>query len=226
MSTGAERSPHEDLWDAIDPIYQQILVHPFIEGLADGTLPEVAFRRYLMQDSLFLDDYARALTLAAARAPDTETLRMFAGHASEAIDAEREMQERLLSELGVSPSDVATTPRSPTTLGYGAYLIKSATLLDRHAALAAILPCYWIYWEVGSRLAERGSPDPRYRQWMATYADPGFEHAVAGCISAANAALEEGSAGERAEAREHALIAARFEWMFWDSAYRGEGWPV
>lgn len=226
MNTGAERSPHDDLWDAIDPIFQQILVHPFISALSDGTLPEKTFRSYLMQDSLFLDDYARALTLAAARAPDTETLRMFAGHASEAIDAEREMQERLLTDLGVSAADVAATPRSPTTLGYGAYLIKSASLLDRHAGLAAILPCYWIYWEVGTRLAERGSPDPRYQEWMATYADPGFEQAVTGCISAADAALEEGSTGELAEAQEHALIAARFEWMFWDAAYRGEAWPV
>jgi thiaminase/transcriptional activator TenA len=226
MSKDAERSPHDDLWDAIDPVYQQILEHPFISELSDGTLPEEAFRRYLVQDSLFLDDYARALALAAARAPDTDTLRMFASHASEAIDAEREMQERLLAELGVSGGEVVATPRSPTTLGYGAYLIKSAILLDRHAALAAILPCYWIYWEVGLRLAERGSPDPRYQQWMETYTDPGFEQAVSGCIAAANAALDEGSLGEIEEAQRHALIAARFEWMFWDAAYRAEAWPV
>ena len=54
MNTGAERSPHDDLWDAIDPIFQQILVHPFISALSDGTLPEKTFRSYLMQDSLFL----------------------------------------------------------------------------------------------------------------------------------------------------------------------------
>lgn len=219
-------APSERLWEAMEPIFRRILEHPFIAGLADGTLPEEAFRRYLVQDSLFLDDYARALTLAAARAPDTETLRMFAGHASEAIDAEREMQEGLLTDLGVGQDDVAATRRSPTTLGYGAYLIKSATLLDRHAALAAILPCYWIYWEVGSALAERGSPDPRYQQWMATYADPGFEEAVTGCIAASDAALAEGSEAEHSEAREHALTAARYEWMFWDAAHRGEDWPV
>ena len=225
MSTG-ERLPHDDLWDAIDPVYQRILEHPFIERLADGTLPEAAFRHYLVQDSLFLDDYARSLALAAARAPDTATLRMFAGHASEAIDAERQMQDRLLSELGVGAEQMAATPRSPTTLGYGAYLVKSAALLDRHVALAAILPCYWIYWEVGTRLGERGSPNPRYREWMATYTDPGFEHAVAGCIAATDAALEEGSTGALHEAQQHAVTAARFEWMFWDAAYRGETWPV
>jgi thiaminase/transcriptional activator TenA len=216
----------EAIWRAILPVHQAILRHPFVTGLTDGTLPPEAFARYVVQDAVYLRDYARALALCGARAADVDGLRMFCRHAAEAIDVERELHGRLLGELGIDSAVVATAEASPTCLGYTSFLLQACTVRERHEAVAAILPCYWIYWEVGRELVAAGSPDPRYRTWIETYAGEEFAEAVRGAIAATDAVTAGLTPDGMASAMRHALTAARYEWMFWDSAYRGEVWPV
>jgi thiaminase/transcriptional activator TenA len=153
-------------------------------------------------------------------------LRMFCRHAAEAIDVERELHGRLLGELGIDPDEAAAAEPSPTCLGYTSFLLQACTVRERHEAVAAILPCYWIYWEVGRELVKAGSPDPRYRTWIDTYAGEEFAEAVRGAIAATDAVTDAlGPAGLKS-AVAHALTAARYEWMFWDAAHRGEVWPI
>jgi len=219
-------TPRDETWARLAPIHAEILAHPFLTGLADGSLPRPTFIRYLLQDGLFLAEYARALAHCGARAADVATLTMFCGHASEAIAAERELHERLLASLEIDPSIAEDTPASPTCTAYTSFLLRSVAFGERHEALGAILPCYWIYWEVGRELVRRGSPDPVYEEWIRTYADPGFQTAVEGCLDAYGAALAGLPAPARESALAHAVTAARYEWMFWDSAFRGEEWPI
>src|SRR5215470_9945140 len=91
------------LWDSISDIYGAILAHPFLTGLADGTLPAESFAFYVIQDALYLRDYARALTAVASRAPTATAMRMFAGHAAEANAAELELHGALAAELRIPP---------------------------------------------------------------------------------------------------------------------------
>ena len=219
-------TPHEELWGHLAPIHARILAHPFVTGLTGGTLDRAPFARYIVQDELFLAEYARALALCAARAADLPTLTMFCNDATGAIGAEREMHARLLDELGVGRGALDATDPTPTCAAYTDFLLRAAALGERHEAIAAILPCYWIYWEVGRELARRGSRDPLYADWIATYADPAFGAAVEGCRAAFDAAMTGASADARAAATAHAVRAARYEWMFWDAAYRDERWPV
>jgi thiaminase/transcriptional activator TenA len=216
----------EAIWQEIRPVHEAILRHPFVRGLTDGTLPQDAFARYVVQDALYLRDYARALALCGARASDTDGLRMFCRHAAEAVDVERDLHERLLAALGVDPEAAAATEPSPTCLAYTSFLLQACTVRERHEAVAAVLPCYWIYWEVGKALLAAGSPDPRYQEWIATYGGEEFAGAVRGAIAAADAATARLAPEDLASARRHALVSARYEWMFWDSAHRGERWPV
>lgn len=218
--------PSEHLWRAMAPIHERILAHPFLTGLTDGTLPPEAFSRYVIQDALYLRDYARALALCGARAGDTPTLRMFCLHAAEAIDAERDLHARLMAELGIDPAAAAAAVPSPTCRAYTSFLLAACALEDRHVAVAAVLPCYWIYREVGRALARAGSPDPRYRAWIATYAGDEFDDAARGAIAACDDALAGAGPAALAAATGAAVICARYEWMFWDAAWRGEDWPV
>ena len=211
---------------AILPIQERVLEHPFVTGLTDGTLPDAAFRRYVVQDALFLADYARALALCAARAPEAADLHMFCSHATEAIDVERALHDELFAALGIPAADIAAAEQSPACRGYTGFLLATCAVGRLTDAVAAILPCYWIYWEVGRRLVRLGSPDPRYRRWVETYGDEGFGEAVAGVVAVADRLLA-GVGDERAaSAARHARQSARYEWMFWDSALRDEGWPV
>ncbi|WP_250564069.1 thiaminase II [Sphaerisporangium fuscum] len=216
----------QELWAAIEPIYAAILDHPFITGLVDGTLPREAFRHFVVQDSHYLRDYARALALCAARAPEEDDVRAFAADAVGAIAAEQEMHAEFMSQLGGSAGEAAALPVGPTTRAYTSYLLATVyggSFLD---GLAAVLPCYWIYARVGEALLERSSPDPLYRRWIATYGDEAFQSVVRRVVALADRTGREATPAQRARATEHFVTTSRYEWMFWDAAWRRETWPL
>lgn len=222
----AGRSLPDHLWTAVDGIYRAILSHPFIAGLTDGTLPEAAFRFYVVQDALYLARYARALSIAAARAPEERDVAMFAEHAAGALAVERSLHEGFFGELGLSPEAVAATPLAPTNLAYTSYLLATAYGGSFAEALGAVLPCYWIYWEVGKALIDRGSPNPLYRRWIDTYGGDEFAGVVRDVLALTERLGAELSGAERRAMTEHFVLTSRYEWMFWDAAWRQEAWPI
>src|ERR1700694_1678182 len=146
-----------ELWASIDQTYQAILAHPFVTGLTDGSLDQAAFRFYLIQDTHYLREFARALSVAAARAPRESDIEMLNRHAANAIAWERKLHQSYFRDLGLSEADVAATPMAPTNLAYTSYLLAVAYGGSFPETLGALLPCYWIYWEVGNQLREGGS---------------------------------------------------------------------
>jgi thiaminase/transcriptional activator TenA len=216
----------DELWRAIETIYAAILRHPFLTGLTDGSLPRERFRFYAVQDALYLREFARGLSIAAARAPRDEWIIMFNEHAAEALRVERALHEGFFKEFGLAAEDVAATPLAPTNLAYTSYLLAVSYGRPFHEAVAALLPCYWIYWEVGKTLEGAGSTDPLYARWIGTYASDAFGDVVRAVLAATNAmALSVGPA-ERDAMRQHFLTTSRYEWMFWDMGHRQERWPI
>jgi len=215
-----------ELWDAIDPIYAAILRHPFVTGLTEGSLPRESFRFYAVQDALYLRDFARALSMAAARAPRDEWIIMFNEHAAGALKVERSLHESFFAEFGMTPEDVATTPLAPTNLAYTSYLLAVAYGLPFHEVVAAVLPCYWIYWEVGKQLERAGSPDPLYARWIGTYASAEFGDVVRAVLAATDEMAAPLRKADRDAMRRHFVTTSRYEWMFWDMGLRRESWPV
>lgn len=215
-----------ELWTAIDPIYAAILRHPFLRGLTDGSLPRDSFRFYAVQDALYLREFARALAAAAAHAPEDGWIVMLSEHAAEALRVERSLHESFFAEFGLSPAAVAATPPAPTNLAYTSYLVAVAHAAPFHEALAALLPCYWIYWEVGRALERAGSPDPLYARWIGTYASEAFGAVVRDVLAATDAVADRVGAAGREAMRRHFVTTSRYEWMFWDMGLRRETWPV
>jgi thiaminase/transcriptional activator TenA len=216
----------KELWAAMEPIYTAILAHPFVRGLTDGSLPREAFRFYAVQDALYLREFARALSVAAARAPEDDWIIMFNEHAATALRVERALHEGFFREFGLTPDAVAATPLAPTNQAYTSYLLAVAYGAPFHENVAALLPCYWIYWEVGKALERAGSPDPLYARWIATYASEDFGAVVRAVLGAVDAVAARLGAAEREAMRCHAVTTARYEWMFWDMGHRQERWPV
>ncbi|MFJ6212018.1 thiaminase II [Streptomyces sp. NPDC092296] len=216
----------EQLWAAAEPAYAAILTHPFIAGLTDGTLPREAFRHFVVQDSHYLRDYARALSVCAAKAPTEQDVRAFADDAVGAIAAEQSMHADFMSALGSDAAAASAEPVLPTTRAYSSYLLATAYGGSFAEALAAVLPCYWVYAKVGERLLEASSPDPLYARWIATYGDEAFQTVVRRVLDLTDRIGEELSEAERRRATEHFTTTTRYEWMFWDAAWRGERWPV
>jgi thiaminase/transcriptional activator TenA len=214
------------MWQAMDGIFTRILAHPFVAGLTDGSLPREAFAHYVVQDAHYLVDYARALAIVGAKAREVEGIAMFAGHAHGAIEVERSLHAGLFAEMGITPEAVRATPVMPTTLAYTSYLLRSCHQGSFTEGLAAVLPCYWIYAEVGARLLARSSPDPLYARWIGTYGGEEFGRIVAEVLALVDRVGETACAAEEAAMRDHVVTTSRYEWMFWDAAWRRETWPV
>jgi thiaminase/transcriptional activator TenA len=226
MAAAAPSAFTQELWTSIEPIYAAILRHPFVTGLTDGSLGRDRFEFYAVQDALYLREFARALAIAAARAPKDDWIIMLTEHAAGALKVERSLHEGFFREFGLTSEAVLATPLAPTNLAYTHYLLGVAYGAPFHEALAAVLPCYWIYWEVGKQLTRAGSPNALYARWIETYGSDEF----GGIVAAVLAATDEVAAGvggvERDAMRRHFYATSRYEWMFWDMGYRREQWPL
>jgi thiaminase/transcriptional activator TenA len=215
-----------ELWRSIQSIYNEILTHPFLRGLTDGTLTEERFRYYVLQDALYLREYARALSLAGVRSSDESALVMFNEHSAGAVTVERSLHEGFLQDLGINQEEAQATEKSPTTLAYTSYLLKTATLGDYPKVLGAVLPCYWIYWEVGKALLGRSSPNALYERWIGTYGGEEFGALVEAVLELTDRICEDLNSSQKDRVTRAFVTTSRYEWMFWDAAWRMEGWPV
>ena len=212
----------DDLWAATGVLRERIDALPFLAELRDGTLPRDVFVGYLAQDTFYLTDYSRALAATAAQAPTTGEAAFWSSAAHNALVAEQELLHSALV-----PDLTAHSP-SPTTVGYSSYLVATAATAGYPVAAAALLPCFWLYADVGTRLLEQtgdltGHP---YREWIGTYADPTFTEEAAHARRVVDAIAAAAGPDVRQRMATAFETASRFEWMFWDAAYRQETWPV
>lgn len=203
---------------AADAIWCAQHEHPFIVGVADGTLAIERFARYVRQDYLFLVDYARLLALGAARAPDLETMRRFADLAQAILGEEMELHRAFARELGISDADLESEEAAPVTRAYTAFLLRIAALGSFAELAAALLPCMWGYAEIGARLAERPdpSPEPRYARWIETYAAAEFQELAAWCRGLVDRLAAAAGKDERERMRRAFVQSSEHELAFWD----------
>lgn len=213
------------LWQSISPIYEKTLIHPFLKGLTDGNLPRDRFTFYVIQDRLYLRAFSQALNAAAAKAPREEWALTLTRHAIEAIEAERVLHDEILKTWGVSSAEAAQAQMTPTNAAYTNHLFAAVHRGTFAEGLAALLPCYWIYWEVGKDLVKKGSKNPVYQRWIDTYAGEEYAKSVREALAIMDASIGRAGDEERARAREHFVRSARYEFMFWDMAWRKETWP-
>lgn len=214
----------DQLWQNACPVYDEILDHPFITELTDGTLSRDRFVFYMKQDALYLQDFSRALAITGSRLPDLEAAQQFMGFAHGVFTVERALHETYFRDFDAT-LDVG---KAPGCFAYTNYLLASATTAPHYEAAAALLPCFWIYREVGNEIVRRsrgGVGENPYARWIETYSGEGYDEHVTIAINIVEALGQDASPevqGAMLRAFEH---SARLEWMFWDSAYRLEQWP-
>ena len=214
-----------EAWDRVADVRAAIHDLPFNRELAAGTLSQEIFQEYMIQDALYLASYSRALAAVSVKAHDAATMEFFAESARNALVVERSLHEGFLDRFGVDPAVMVTAEPSPTCTAYTSYLLAVAHTDDYEALVAAVLPCFWIYWDVGTTIARTAHPENPYRAWIDTYADEAFARSVDRAKAVADAAAA--AAPHRTEAMHRAFRrSSQFEWMFWDAAHRRETWPV
>lgn len=199
---------------------------PFNRELAAGTLRQDRFQEYLIQDGLYLTDYARALAALAAKAPGPALIAQFAENAAGAVHFEQAMQQTYLAQFGIDAATAQRTERSPTCLGYTSFLLAEAQVGSYETLLAALLPCFSVYAEVGLVIAGSPVAGNPFQAWIDTYASDEFQNAVAAAEAATDAAALDASPKTRDRMALLFRRSVEFEWMFWDAAYRQEAWPT
>ena len=215
-----------ELWAAAEPIYQEILRHPFLTGLTDGSLDAAAFRYYVIEDAFYLTEFARALGVAASKAPRDEWIVALNQDAIGSLQAERALHESFFRDFGLSEAELRSRPPAPTTLAYTSYLVATAYSRPFPEVLSAVLPCYWVYAEVGRVLSKKGSSKPLYQRWIDTYGSEEYAATVAEVLGIMDeVALAESPTTLRSMTH-HYVTTTRYEWMCWDMGYRQEAWPV
>ncbi|MBO0594259.1 TenA family protein [Nesterenkonia sp. E16_7] len=211
----------EEAWASTEGIRAQIETLPFLEQLEAGSLPRAVFENYMGQDALYLTEYARALAACAAQSTDPEHIMFWSRAAAGAIEEERALH-------ATHVVDFSAVDPSPTTVAYTSYELALVSAGSLPVLAASVLPCFWIYDDVGTRLKARvesleGHP---YADWISAYGDPEFHELT----ETAKRVVDElaATASEQTRAAMHAAYrrASQYEWMFWDSAYRQERWPV
>ena len=215
-----------ELWAAAEPTYAAILRHPFVTGLSDGTLDVEAFQFYVIEDAYYLVEFARAVSLVAAKAPKDNWIVILNKSSISLLEAERLLHESYFHDFALSENELAQRPVAPTTLAYTNYLLTTAHSRPFAEALSCILPCYWIYLEVGKTLSKTGSPDPLYQRWIDNYGAEEYEAEVNSLLHMVDEVAEGETDVCRRAMKKHFFRTSCYEWMFWDMAYRKEAWPV
>jgi thiaminase/transcriptional activator TenA len=210
------------LWKNIQPIYQSILEHPFNQEFMQGTLTQETFQFYLKQDSLYLVDFARALALVGAKSTIPHRVVQFLEFAQGAIAAERGLHEAFFAEYDIE----VDVPKAPGCFTYTNFLLATAALQPYEEAIAALLPCFWIYQEVGRYIGEHAIPDHPYQKWIDMYSGEDFAKAVESAIAITDEVAAATTPAMRERMESAFTMSSRLEWVFWDSAYQYEEWPV
>ncbi len=215
-----------DAWARNAALYETTRTMPFNQELASGQLDENAFRHYMIQDAHYLVAFGRALAIAAAKADHADGVVQFADAAKGAVIVERSLHAGVMKQFGIDAATFEATPLSPASHHYTSFLIATAWSAPYPVALAALLPCFWIYAEIGRDIQARAAKPNPYAAWIDAYAGEEFHALVRAVIATVDRSAEAASAETREAMHQAYTHAAQLEWMFWDSAYRQAGWPV
>lgn len=219
----AAASLTDQMWAEAKPVYEATLRHAYLRGLADGSLPKASFQFYLVEDAKYLRAFSESLRVLAGKAPRPEWATTLRKHATEAVEAESQLHKSLLASYGVQKAD---GPMAPTNYAYSNHLRRTVLEGSFAEGLAALLPCYWIYFEVGRELVKRGSKDKDYQRWINQYASEDYGATVRQVLDMMNAEAARLTPAQKHRAIELFSLSARYEFLFWDMALRREQWPL
>ncbi len=217
----------DELFEAARPIWRAQLEHPFVRGIATGDLDEGVFRRWVVQDYLYLKEFARVFAWAAAKADRLESMAWYGAALDLTLNTEMDLHRSYAARFGISPAELEAGEMWPTTRAYTDFLVRTAGDGNLAELVAALLPCAWGYAWIGKELAAEKRPaDRRYADWIEQYASAEFQEAADWLRVETDRLAADASKEKRGRLCELFLLSSRYEWLFWEMCWRGEAWAV
>ncbi|MFD3447200.1 thiaminase II [Microbacteriaceae bacterium 4G12] len=216
----------ERLFKKVEPVWEKSHQHPFVTGIGDGTLALDKFQFYIIQDYLYLLDYAKVYAIGVVKATDPKVMAQFAKQIDGILNGEMKLHKQYAKRLQISIEEMEQAKPSAMNLAYTNYMLsvsQSGTLAE---LIASLLPCMWSYWEIGKRLNQiPGARDHEfYGEWIRGYSSEEYGQLCVWLIDLLNELAAGKSEAELARLEDIFLNTSRFEYLFWDMAYRKEMW--
>ena len=215
----------DELLANVNPIYQTILKHPYLNGLIDGTLSKDKFRYYLIQNDLYLKKFARSQALLATKSPKDEWTMHFVDNSLYALEGERKEYGELFKKWGVDIEKVKDIQQSPTGLAYSSYEFATIQAGSFAEGLAALLPCYVLYRNIGRDVVKNKDINPLYKEWLSPYADKDFDKLVGSTLIIFNDAVKNLPEDQKQRIKNIFQTSCLFELMFFNAAWNQQTWP-
>ena len=209
------------LRQAAAPIWEECLRHPFVTGIGDGTLGVEKFQYFMLQDYLYLFDYARVFALGVVKARDPKLMRTFAENVNAILGGEMNIHRAYMERLGITEDQVFAVKPALDNTSYTHYMLAVAESGGPMEIVAAILACSWSYAEIGQALAKRpGAADhPFYGEWVRGYASEDYA-ATNQALMALMDELAKDATGAQFDRLEEIFVnCSRYELGFWDMAW-------
>lgn len=215
----------DELYKAALPLWQAQVEHPFVRGIGDGSLDEERFKRWVLQDYVYLKEFARLFAWGVAKADRLECMSWFARMLDLTLNTEMDLHRQYAERFGITPEELEAVEMWPTNRSYTDFLVRTAADGDLADLVAALLPCAWGYVYVARQLSEAEPPgDQRYADWIDQYASEEFADAAEWLKVEMNRLGEHLPAGKKQRLKELFVLSSRYEWLFWEMCWHGEAW--
>lgn len=207
------------------PYWEGSFTHPFVKGLQEGTLEAEAFRYYLLQDRYYLEHFSKIHLLIAERMENQEVKEMLILGAKHLAEGEIAIRDSFFKELNITEEEIEDTPIAPTAYNYVSHMYRQLSEGSLNSAVAGLLPCAWLYQEIGMTLIKTGSPNSLYQRWIETYSGEEAKEEVAYQCELLNHLYEVSTEEVKQQMIEAFVISSKMEYLFWEMSFHLQTWP-
>ncbi|MDO4615739.1 MAG: thiaminase II [Lachnospiraceae bacterium] len=205
-------------------LFEEFYAHPFVTGMGDGTLDHAKFQYYMIQDYLYLIDYAKVFAVGAAKADDLDIMRVFASSLHATVDGEMELHRGYMRRLGISGEEAENTPMHPANRSYTSYMLRIAYEGGAAEVTAAILSCAVSYKMIGEKLLEKyphAAEDSFFGEWIRSYTSREYREETQMLAEQMNRLAADLPESGIRKLSSIFRICSEYERGFWDMGWQG-----
>ncbi|SCI96703.1 Thiaminase-2 [uncultured Clostridium sp.] len=210
------------LFDEVKDIWKSYLNHPFVNEIGEGTLPKEKFKRYLIQDYLYLKEFSRVFAMGMVKADTVKEMKFFNKAANGSIEDEAAIHIEYMKRLGVAPIVAEKCKLEMVSSSYISYMQAVSLTGGVKEIVMATLPCNWSYNYIGNYLYETYKDNLEgnyYKDWIKMYADNEFDEVLKEWLEYTNHICKNLSEEEIKKLTEIFVKSSLYELDFWNMAY-------
>lgn len=213
----------EELYENVKDLWTSFYDHPFVDGIGSGKLDIEKFKFYMIQDYLYLLDYAKVYSLGAIKATDEETMGKFSSLADGILNTEMSIHRNYMQKLGITSEELKNTKMSLSNISYTHYMLAVSYAGGVAEVAVSLLSCLWSYEFIGKHLYNKyGIQDNFYADWIKGYISDDYHKLNEWLLALVNKHAEGISAAQKEKLIDIFVNTSRYEGLFWDMAYKGE----